>query len=490
MSIRVSRGLKWLLLATTLGALPMAIAFNLDGRRWLDRQATMFVGMPGTSPSGIRWSAALRAAMQQWTDKTDFTFVAAEDYVNPCAGFSRSGSGFPAGAGDGNNGIDFRRDVCGNAFGANVLAITLTLSEPGTLGFGHIVQSDILFNDTVAWDVYSGPRRSGVADFGRVALHEFGHALGLDHEPAAVAIMAPTVGNLDGLQADDIAGANAIYGAPTACRIAELATNAFVHDSLQHEDCRVLDLYGGGSDTSFVDVYRLRLTQATHLRIAMQSPLVDSVLILTDTHLKSLAAEDDSQGSCDARMDMTVPPGEYLLLANTYDEPEKCVGNTGPYTLSITDTNYPQLGVAANTVGGQPADALFSGGATADGGLSFKQQFTRLESIDIDAQIAVDLDHVGFPGKVYVLAILGNGQRYAQNSQGAFVRFTGALADMPVRKSGNLASLEKIPVIKGLQGQRSGLAGQSFTVYLGYALDSAPQEIHFGSNPIRFSIAP
>jgi hypothetical protein len=483
---------RLLLIAVAVGSLPVALAFRLDGTRWNDGRTTLHVGMPGLSPSGISWSAALREAAQQWTDRTDFTFIADNAYLSPCAGYARSSGGpdFPTGGGDGRNGADFRRDVCGNSFGDNVLAITLTLSTRGNLGFDRITQSDVIFNDNLNWDVYAGARRANVHDFGRVALHELGHVLGLDHEPAALAIMQPTVSNIDSLQADDTAGANALYGIPTNCQIAELSTNAFVRDGLQQGDCRVMDLYGGGRDTSFVDVYQLRLAQATHLRIAMQSPQVDSVLILTDQNLNNLELEDDSPGSCDALMDVTVPAGNYLLLANTYDVPEKCVGNTGPYTISITDTAYPQMGQAANTAGGALADALFSGGASADGGVTFRQQFSSQELIDVAAQIAVDPAHVGRPGKVYVLAVLGNGAQFAKNSLGAFMAFSGPVSGLPALRSGSLAALEKITVINGLQGLASGLAGQSFSVYVGYALDERPQEIHFGNNPIRFTISP
>ena len=79
----------------------------------------------------------------------------------------------------------------------------------------------MLFNTAFSWNWYSGPLRSAsgggtLVDFHRVALHEFGHVLGLDHPDQAgqsvSAIMNSRVSNTDALQADDIAGARVLYG--------------------------------------------------------------------------------------------------------------------------------------------------------------------------------------------------------------------------------------------------------------------------------------
>ena len=76
-----------------------------------------------------------------------------------------------------------------------------------------ITDADILFNSSEAWDVYSGSLRfDGDSEFERVALHELGHALGLNHSSANSAIMRAFVSDTDSLQSDDIAGIASIYG--------------------------------------------------------------------------------------------------------------------------------------------------------------------------------------------------------------------------------------------------------------------------------------
>lgn len=105
---------------------------------------------------------------------------------------------------DGVNVVVFSSTLCGMAWG-DAIGVT----RYWRVG-GKTVQADVLFNDNKAWSFYHGPHRSGVEDFYRVALHEFGHVVGLGHEDSVPSLIAAQVSDIDSLQTDDITGAHAI----------------------------------------------------------------------------------------------------------------------------------------------------------------------------------------------------------------------------------------------------------------------------------------
>src|SRR5262249_46197053 len=120
-----------------------------------------------------------------------------------------------AAKGDGNgvNNVFFANDIYGMAFGDNVLAVTTNWARRSTR-----VEADVIFNATLNWDSYGGSPRPRLQDFHRVALHEFGHVVGLDHPDengqSVPAIMNSRISSVDRLQQDDIDGAQALFGAP------------------------------------------------------------------------------------------------------------------------------------------------------------------------------------------------------------------------------------------------------------------------------------
>jgi len=115
--------------------------------------------------------------------------------------------------GDDEISVIFYSKVFGSNFGTGALAVTTLASRNGTLE-----ETDTVFNNAISWDSYRGPLTPPVFDFRRVAIHEFGHTLGLDHPDQAkpkqivVAIMNSRVSDLDTLAQDDINGVRSIYG--------------------------------------------------------------------------------------------------------------------------------------------------------------------------------------------------------------------------------------------------------------------------------------
>jgi len=122
--------------------------------------------------------------------------------------------------GDGINQVFFDSTLYGQSFGYGLLAATTRWSMGTTR-----TEGDTVFNSTLRWDSYRGPRRSLAAgvtiyDFQRVALHEFGHTLGLGHPNQAgqnvVALMNSGIADLDRLLIDDTNGAFFLYGGAPA----------------------------------------------------------------------------------------------------------------------------------------------------------------------------------------------------------------------------------------------------------------------------------
>lgn len=161
------------------------------------------LGSPGFTliDGSTNWDDVAAAALDQWN---------AILVRSRLAGVKSSSA--PRARGNAYNNVFFDSTVYGDSFGSRVLAITLLRSYGATF-----VEADTVFNSSVSWNSYRGNLRSST-DLQRVALHEFGHTLGLDHPDQAnppqnvAAIMNATISNIYTPQSDDIAGINALYG--------------------------------------------------------------------------------------------------------------------------------------------------------------------------------------------------------------------------------------------------------------------------------------
>ena len=185
-----------------------AFSYSLNGYRWPDgAQIVMHLQLTratnGLQDGSASWNASAGDALNVWNQYVDAVqFVAADPT-------SSSGN-------DGANEVLFSSTVYGGSWPTGVLAVTLKMSSQGSL----FTETDVLFNDNLKWDSYRGPVQgggpTGTYDLHRVALHEFGHVLGLDHPDqhgqTVVAQMNSIISDLDQLADDDVAGARALYG--------------------------------------------------------------------------------------------------------------------------------------------------------------------------------------------------------------------------------------------------------------------------------------
>ncbi len=114
---------------------------------------------------------------------------------------------------DGYNSVFFDNTILGEGFGENTLAATVVWYN--TSDYGTAIETDVVFNTAQSFNSYRGPLLANSYDFHRVALHEFGHVLGLAHVgnfPYGQALMEATISNLDQVAPDDIAGVVSLYG--------------------------------------------------------------------------------------------------------------------------------------------------------------------------------------------------------------------------------------------------------------------------------------
>ncbi|MEY2483999.1 MAG: hypothetical protein QOK24_2527 [Verrucomicrobiota bacterium] len=190
------------------GGADRALSYSLNGYKWPSgSQIGMHLGLNGPpvlfQDGSASWNASAADALATWNQYVDAVKFVEAPAISP------SGD-------DGANSVFFSSTIYGQAFGASTLAVTINYSN---LGSGVFTETDVIFNNARTWNSYRGPIQGSGAgatyDFHRVALHEFGHVLGLDHPDQhgqnVVALMNSIITDLDHLADDDIAGARSLY---------------------------------------------------------------------------------------------------------------------------------------------------------------------------------------------------------------------------------------------------------------------------------------
>ena len=456
-------------------------AYLIDGTKWLRGEAEFYVAVPGLSASEISWNSAVIDALNNWSTNTLFNFTVVEEYKNPCVV-------------DGFSSIDFSEDFCGSEFGANTLAVATRRYENQELGPPNIIEADIMVNSEERFDIFDGPLiRFGFLnkglDFKRVALHELGHVIGLDHEEAAPAIMGPTISDVFELQEDDIAGVKALYSGLENCEIKRLSFGSS-SESLSSDDCTVQKLTVGGSDNSYIDLYQFEVSRSAKFEFSASSDTLDTVLLLATPDLEYLAVETGSSDDCNSTLTQTLEAGSYFLMVNTFDIPVNAdCGLSGAYSLSANYTTEAQFQLGPPTsLLGSFSQATFIGGISADDGASFGNVFSPWDSLDITAEITVDPVHVGEPGFLLVAALLPDALLML-NEENQFVDVAAAGTPLAIYRRKVLAETEQIDIVNDLVPGPLGIFQLEANIVVGYGLDANPDEAYYHTTPMNLIVA-
>ena len=281
-----------------------------------------------------------------------------------------------------------------------------------------------MFNSAEKWDIYSGALRfDNTSEFERVALHELGHALGLNHSTASDAMMRAFVSDTNTLQADDIAGIVSIYGGgeeveATVANIYGVSLVAPENSTLsgQNNSRNLSGSLSGGDnqlDGKSLDLYQYTFENDSTVDIQLNSQAFDPFLYLarisaTQAAVAGSTFTDDNSGSGNnARINGSIQAGTYWLGVSSTN------GNaTGNYDVSIiSNTNNPSSSFESFTsIYG--VDVLVNPNPGISGSLGladfkFNEKFLDLVQIEtvVNSKVRIDLSSSAFDTSLLLVAV-------------------------------------------------------------------------------------
>lgn len=326
-------GLSLAIFALAVSLASPSRGYDLEGYSWnRNRTVLMHLSLPPGGGPFLDGSPSLNASAEDALNIWNQYMVHMQFAVDRNAILPPSGT-------DANTSVSMASTFYGEDFGGGTLAITLVTPRAPNL-----IEADVIFNSAIHFDSYRGNLQPGTQDFHRIALHEFGHVLGLDHPDEAKppqnvsAIMNSSISNIDSLRVDDIAGARSIYdsGPPyllanPAPNLVNLSTRAFV----------------GLGDNAVIGGFIIQGTQPATVvlraigyslpAIGITNALLDPLMKLHSSTGATIAESDDwidgpdastiasyhldPTNSRESAILATLNPGSYTVVVRSYDDP-------------------------------------------------------------------------------------------------------------------------------------------------------------------------
>jgi hypothetical protein len=261
---------------------------------------------------------------------------------------------------DANTSVTMSNTIYGDKFDSNTLAVTLVTPRDN-----HLIEADVIFNSAWDWDSYRGGGGPDAGqDFRRVALHEFGHVVGLDHPDQAgqhvVAIMNSVISGVDTLQTDDINGGKSIYDSGPAFlnpnpapNLVNLSTRAFVGTG---DNVVIAGFIVQGSQSATVIVRGIGNSLPA---FGITNALSDTVIELHNAGGTIATSDDwiddswastiasyhlDPSNSRESAILATLPPGSYTVELRAFDNGDGNLTGTGLIELYDLHTSGGRAG--------------------------------------------------------------------------------------------------------------------------------------------------